>query len=270
MLRRVCRGPWRGVAVDRPDPLLARILDQPDQARSLPGFTVLKDEKSVTVYRVGAAGELCIKEHRPGDLARKLKRSRARSAFRLARAARALELRVPEPLAALDQRRFGLWRRGLFITRFVSGLESLKVVLGRPLATAQRRRLALELADAVRRLHDGRWVHADLKFHNMKVDQALHPWMFDLERGYCVSRWPAAARYLAQGLDLAKLMASSGPAVGRREQLYFLARYLRRIPRRALRRRTILTVLRFYFGGAAQRQGKTLVEILLWPNRPPQ
>ena len=256
------------MAVNGGGPLLDRILEQPEAARALPGFTILKDERSVTVYSVGSGdGRLCVKEHRPGNLARRLRRSRARTAFKLARAALELNLRVAEPLAALDIRSWGLWRRGLMVTRFVAGLEPLPEA-GPNMPARRRLRLARELADAVRRLHDGGWVHADLKLYNLKVDRERRPWLFDLERGYRVGSWPAPARDLAQAIDLAKLMASSAAAASRRERLEFLARYLRGT--RRARRRRVLKVLRFYSAGPARRQGKTLLEIALWPKRPPQ
>ena len=155
--------------------------------------------------------------------------TRATAAFRKGHALLARGIATARPAAAAD-----LWRRGavadsLLVTEAVDG-EPLSDWLRRGPAPALRRRLARDLAQMLRRMHDAGFLHRDLKAPNILVSPrggaGVRPVLVDLDglrQAIRVSAWRRAR-------DLMRLSVSLDEwGVARRtDRLRFLRAYLGR------------------------------------------
>jgi serine/threonine protein kinase len=155
--------------------------------------------------------------------------TRATAAFRKGHALLARGIATARPAAAAD-----LWRRGavadsLLVTEAVDG-EPLSDWLRRGPAPALCRRLARDLAQMLRRMHDAGFLHRDLKAPNILVSPrggaGVRPVLVDLDglrQAMRVSAWRRAR-------DLMRLSVSLDEwGVARRtDRLRFLRAYLGR------------------------------------------
>lgn len=153
-------------------------------------------------------------------LAERLSPRRPSPARREAEAARALAtlgLDVPRPLGVLER-----GARSLLVLERVPYVETLEQRAARA-PRPERRRLAARLARCVARLHGAGWYHRDLYLCHWLVALPDRLVLIDLGRARRADR--PRSRWFVK--DLAALDASAPGAVGERERLAFLLRYLR-------------------------------------------
>ncbi|MCC6848921.1 MAG: hypothetical protein IT294_10505 [Deltaproteobacteria bacterium] len=192
-----------------------------------PGSRVLKDGRRATVAAVETPdGILVLKRFRDDRPLRLLVAlALGPSAARVWRATalvRGAGFAVPEPVAALERRRFGLPLRSCFVARFVRGpaLDEL----WRARRGAARRALTVAFADWLRTLHAAGLYPQDLRAANVLVPRE-HPPTFvlvdlDRVRRYRHLSWRRRRKNVVQ------VHRSVGRDAPRRESLRFLRRYL--------------------------------------------
>lgn len=229
-------GAWRGWAAADWADAVAALLAKGAPAPDGPAAAILKPTgRTSEIWRVRMA------DGRPAVLKRDRRAShrgpgrglivptRATAAFRKGHALLARGIATARPAAAAD-----LWRRGavadsLLVTEAVDG-ERLSDWLRRRPAPALRRRLARDLAQMLRRMHDAGFSHRDLKAPNILVSPrggpGVRPVLVDLDglrQAIRVSAWRRAR-------DLMRLSVSLDEwGVARRtDRLRFLRAYLGR------------------------------------------
>ncbi len=202
-----------------------------------PATVVLKESPRVTVARVGSGEhQLVLKRFRETTVLDVLEGLVVGSgALRVWRAARLMDragFAVPEPVAALEHRRFGVVLRSCAVARWVAGtpLDDLwKTRRGRA-----RRALTLAFADYLRRLHAAGLYPQDLRAANVVVTSE-HPPRFvlvDLDR---VRRYRRLS-WRRRRKNVVQVHRSVGRGAPLAESLRFLRRYLGDAPRAELRR----------------------------------
>lgn len=116
------------------------------------------------------------------------------------------DIPVPEIVAWGMERRFGAFYRGAMITRELVGAEDLARLaqLGDPrLADGQWvQRISRQVAAHTRTLHENRFIHNDLKWRNILIDQTDKAWFIDCPLG---AYWFGAMLEYRQIKDLACL-----------------------------------------------------------------
>jgi len=192
-----------------------------------PGTRVLKDGSRATVAAVATAdGTLVLKRFRDGSPLRLLVTlalgSSAHRVWQATALMRAAGFRVPEPIAALERRRFGAPTRSCSIARWVDGpaLDEL----WRTRAGAARRSLTIGFADYLRRLHEAGLYPQDLRAANVLVASENPPVfvLVDLDR---VRRYRRLS-WRRRRKNVVQVHRSVGRGAPRRESLRFLQRYL--------------------------------------------
>ncbi len=242
--------PWREVLIGRlrvwlapgVDPLTAIAPDgDPDRLLTRPDCRVVKLQAKVMVGRVTTpAGHLYVKRYTVHAarvaLASLGRPSPARRAFVAARRLAGLGFGVPDVVAAVDDRRWGMLRRSFFLTREVARAVTADVywqqLAGRP---AERRRFARALGTLFRRLHDSGVYHSDLKDVNVLVRPGAEGpelVLLDLER-VRIGRIPGRRR---RQKNLVQLERTLGRAASGAARWRVLAAYLGREAGRAERR----------------------------------
>jgi hypothetical protein len=202
-----------------------------------PDTTVLKESPRVTVAVVPTpGGRVVLKRFRWDGIVRFLEAmalgSSAARVWRAAALMRGAGFAVPEPLAALEDRRLGVALRSCAVSRFVEG-QALDV-LWRARAGAARRALTVAFADWLRRLHAAGIYPQDLRAANVLV-AAENPPAFvlvDLDR---VRRYRRLS-WRRRRKNVVQVHRSVGRGAPRRESLRFLRRYLDDPPAAELRR----------------------------------
>lgn len=153
--------------------------------------------------------------------------SKARREFENYATFERLGIPAAERIACGEERNFfGLLRRAFIITREVPQAAELDKFYRTGLPRVQRRQLARELADMVRRLHAAGFYHSDLVWRNILVslEQPDSPRLFliDCPRGFFARRGRERQRLR----DLASLDKAAVKLAQRSERLYFLLSYL--------------------------------------------
>jgi hypothetical protein len=202
-----------------------------------PATVVLKHSPRVTVARVGSGEhQLVLKRFREAAPLRVLEAlfvgSRALRVWRAAALMRAAGFAVPEPVAALEDRRFGVLWRSCAIARWVVGAPLDEVWRAR--RGRARRALTLAFADYLRRLHAAGLYPQDLRAANVLVtsEDPARFVLVDLDR---VRRY----RRLAWGRrrkNVVQVHRSVGRDAPLAEGLRFLRGYLGDPSRAELRR----------------------------------
>jgi len=144
-------------------------------------------------------------------LRRQFQSGRARNCWRAAEDLAAAGIDTPRPVAALEERRFGLLRgRSYFISELVEG-ETLDEALSR--AGKQAAALMDRTADIVRRLRASGIVHGDLKATNIIVSHG-RVYLVDLDAtrksagsGLCAGREQDLDRFLRNWQQDERLLA---------------------------------------------------------------
>lgn len=192
-----------------------------------PGTRVLKDGRRGTVAAVPTAtGTLVLKrfrEHTPLRIAVTLALgSSAHRVWQAAARMRAAGFPVPEPVAALERRRFGVPVESCAITHWVDGAALNDVWHAR--TGAARRALTIAFADYLRRLHAAGLYPQDLRAANLIVARENPPVfvLVDLDR---VRRYPRLS-WRRRRKNIVQVHRSVGRGAPRREALRFLRRYL--------------------------------------------
>jgi hypothetical protein len=202
-----------------------------------PTTAVLKESERVTVARVGAGEhQLVLKRFREATPLRLLESffvgSGALRVWRAAALLRTAGFRIPEPVAALEHRRFGVVLRSCAIARWVAGTPLDDVWRAR--RGRARRALALAFADYLRRLHAAGLYPQDLRAANVLVTSE-HPPTFvlvDLDR---VRRYRRLA-WRRRRKNVVQVHRSVGRGASLGESVRFLKHYLGDPPRTELRR----------------------------------
>jgi tRNA A-37 threonylcarbamoyl transferase component Bud32 len=241
--RQVCAGALTGHAVTDLDPgALATLLADPDAPFSGPAGALIKDSRSSTVVEVevpvgGQPRRVIYKRFRVtawrDPLVGLLRRSPAMRSWVSGHGLRERGLPTARPLAVFHRRRAGLWHEGYLLMEKVPDavdLRRLAADLGDPKAPPRRRivgPLLEQLGRLVRRLHQRRLAHRDLKATNILVQTAgPRPacWLIDLVGVARRRRLPRSVRVK----NLARLHASfhQDPRVTRTDKLRFLRAYL--------------------------------------------
>ncbi len=228
------------------DPVQAIAPDgDPDRLLTRPDCVIVKLQRKVAVGRVTTAiGPVYVKRYTVHAariaLGSLFLRSPARQAFETARTLAALGFGVPQPVAAVEERRVGSLRRSFFLTREVPGALTADrfwdAARDRP---AARRRVARALGGLFRRLHAAGVYHNDLKDVNILVRDGggeAELILLDLER---VHLGPVAIRRRTKNLvqlertlgrranaaaRLRTLASYLGPGAGRAERRAWVAR----------------------------------------------
>lgn len=202
-----------------------------------PSTRVLKESARVTVAVAAQdGGRIVLKRFRERTLARVLEAvalgSSAHRVWHAAMLMRDAGFAVPEPVAALEQRRFGIALRSCAVTQFVDGppLDEL----WRSRSGAARRSLTLAFADYLRRLHAAGLYPQDLRAANVLVTAENPPAfaLVDLDR---VRRYGRLS-WRRRRKNVVQVHRSVGRGAPRRESLRFLRRYLGDPPAAELRR----------------------------------
>jgi tRNA A-37 threonylcarbamoyl transferase component Bud32 len=241
--RQVRQGAIEGHAVtDLDRAALAALLADPDAPFAQPARPLLKDSRSSTVVEMElpVAGQLrpvIYKRFRVtawGDpLANWLRSSPAMRSWVNGHGLRERGLPTARPLAVFHRRRIGLCHEGYLLMEKVPGavdLRSLGSRLGATTSAARRqlvRPLLEQLGRLVRKLHQRRLAHRDLKASNILVQpEGPRPacWLIDLVG---MSR-PRRLTRSVRVQNLARLHASfhQDPHVTRTDKLRFLRAYL--------------------------------------------
>jgi tRNA A-37 threonylcarbamoyl transferase component Bud32 len=224
-------------AVLDPD-LLSQLGSDPDEPFRRPGMRLLKDSRSSTVAELegvvaGVSRKLIYKRFRVSawsdPLAALVRSPGALHSWLYGHCLRDRLLPTPRPLLVLHRRRRGLLFEGYLLTemvedaqelhQFLKGLERLSVCDAR-----RRLRTCIDrLATVVRKMHDSRLSHRDLKAANLLVT-ADEVWFIDLV-GIRRCRHLAFARKVQ---NLARLNASfhQCTSLSRADRLRFLRTYL--------------------------------------------
>lgn len=198
-----------------------------ESALAAPSTRVLKESARVTVA-VASQDEqpVVLKRFREHTVTRVLVAvalgSSAHRVWQAAALMRTAGFAVPEPIAALEQRRFGVALRSCAIARFVSGLPLDEVWRAR--SGAARRMLTLAFADYLRGLHAAGLYPQDLRAANVLVTSENPPAfvLVDLDR---VRRYRRVS-WRRRRKNVVQVHRSVGRGAPRRESLRFLRRYL--------------------------------------------
>jgi len=216
-------------------------LAEPERLLEGPAVPVLKVSKSTRVVRrtltVGVnAIDVYIKRRRRKKWHKALidlfRRGRAVRAFRLGHALITRRFPTALPLAALERRTARLLHESILITEAVDASVSLDKLWDSagPPAAIRPRDLAAPLGRLLRSLHDGGFVHRDLKASNLLVrsapDGSVAIILIDLD-GLRRRRW-VSQRNRYQGLARLNAAMAQCPAVTRTDRLRMLLGYLRR------------------------------------------
>jgi tRNA A-37 threonylcarbamoyl transferase component Bud32 len=159
-------------------------------------------------------------------------RERVVAQLRAALQLRAAGVATPEILAVGWRSVAGPLQRQAIIAKVIPGAINLYQASRKPPPGLSRRAILRESAGAVRRMHDARFLHADLNVTNLVLEPltgGLRVHVVDLDRGRFRSRVGPAerARNLARLLrSYEKWLAAETPLSGR-EELYFLRSYAR-------------------------------------------
>jgi len=202
-----------------------------------PGTTVLKESPRVTVARARIDDrDLVFKRFRDHTVTRGLVvaalGSSAARVWRAATLMRNAGFSVPEPVAALERRRFGIALRSCAVVCRVAGpaLDDL----WRSRGGGARRRLTLAFADYLRRLHAAGLYPQDLRAANVVVAREDPPEfvLVDLDR---VRRYRRLS-WRRRRKNLVQVHRSVGRGAPLRDSVRFLRRYLGVHDRGELRR----------------------------------
>jgi hypothetical protein len=216
---------------------LPRELQAVESVLARPDTTLLKESARVTVATVATAqGTLVLKRFQDATLLRVFVvlalGSSAQRVWHAARLLQASDFTVPEPIAVLERRRFGVAVHSCAVSRWIPGppLDEL----WRARRGAARRALTLGFADYLRRLHAAGLYPQDLRAANVLVPSENPPVfvLVDLDRvrHYRRLSWPRRRKNVVQ------VHRSVGRGAPRRESLRFLRRYLGNPPGSELRR----------------------------------
>ena len=196
-----------------------------------PGET-LKRSAETSVTAVDVAGmSLCVKEfHCRGGL-RALKDcvrpSPAWRSWTAGRGLRSLGLPAPRCHAVVTRRALNLGGSSYLVMERLAAVEGIDHYVRRRLPAmggAARRRLILEAADLLRRMHGGNVYHSDLKASNLQVRERGEGWewfLVDLAAVRLGRLVPVGERVR----NLAQLHASVPMLVSRADRLRFLRAY---------------------------------------------
>jgi hypothetical protein len=198
---------------------------------------VLKESPRVTVARVGSGEhQLVLKRFHEATPLRVLESlvvgSAALRVWRAAGLLRAAGFAVPEPVAALEDRRLGVVLRSCAVARWIDGMPLDE--LWRARRGAARRALTLAFADYLRRLHAAGLYPQDLRAANVLVTAEDPPrfTLVDLDR---VRRYRRLS-WRRRRKNVVQVHRSVGRGAPLGESLRFLRRYLGDPPRADLRR----------------------------------
>ena len=176
--------------------------------------------------------------------------------LRCAETLRTAGVETPEVLAVGSMRVFGPLHAHAIVTRELRGAQNLlEAAAGAPAARV-RRRLLVECADVLRRMHDAGFLHADLNVANLVLEQGdgmrvLN--VVDLDRGRFRARLSPRERLgsLARLLRSYEKWLAPRLRLSAREEILFLHRYagpdrawLRRLARSLSRSRSRLGLRR--------------------------
>jgi hypothetical protein len=246
--RQVVIGRLRAWLAPAVDPRIAIAPDgDPDRLLTRPDCRLVKLQKKVVVGLAKTpVGPLYVKRYTVHAwrvaLASIGRKSPARRAFEAARRLAALGFRVPDVVAAVDDRSGGLLRRSFFVTHEVAGAVTAdrywQQLAGSPRA---RRRFARALGDLFRRLHAAGVYHSDLKDVNVLVragsdrDEADRPELvlLDLER-VRIGAIPGRRRRIKNLVQLDRTLGRLASAAARLRLLHaYLGPHAGRHERRA-------------------------------------
>ena len=139
----------------------------------------VSDEQQTLVLRHYLRGGKAALVSRDRYLFAGLERTRSFREFQLLYELHAAGLPVPEPVAALVDRR-GLTYRAALITRAIDGAASLGERIGRQCVRAEH---MAAVGHCVRRFHDAGVWHADLNANNVLFDADDNVHLIDFDRG---------------------------------------------------------------------------------------
>ena len=141
-------------------------------------------------------GQAVLREYRRGGLAARFSRdryvwhgadrTRSFAEFRLTRALQALGLPVPQPIAAMYQRRGASYRAAILVERLQDVRSLAQLAQDDPAGAPWEKAGRL-----VARFHRAGLDHADLNAHNLLFDPAGKGWLIDFDKGEL--RIPATA-----------------------------------------------------------------------------
>ncbi|MBI1952003.1 MAG: hypothetical protein HYS34_11660 [Acidobacteria bacterium] len=151
-----------------------------------------------------------------------------RAASRLARAG----VPTPEILAIGTRRAAGLFRAQAIVAREIAGARNLHRLAMERQADARRRVILEKAADALRRMHDAGFLHADLNLANLVLGAGTAGetvWVVDLERGRFADEVTAGGRIrvLARLLRSCEKWVTGSLRPTPREEVRFLRFYAR-------------------------------------------
>jgi tRNA A-37 threonylcarbamoyl transferase component Bud32 len=233
--RRVHSAAATGHAVrDFDEAELRRFLDDPDFPFRRPGARLLKDSRTsrvveMTIATAHGPRAMIYKrfnlKKRLGSLLNHLRSSPALRSWKAANALLDRQLPTPRPWLVLQRRGLSGPREGYLLCEKVDDAHDLVETFSEPIAPGAKWESIAELARLMRRFHELRLTHHDLKAANILLthDGAFH--FIDLV-GVAVSRRLPGRRVRCR--DLARLCVSSlqMPRLTRIDQLRFLRSYL--------------------------------------------
>ncbi len=206
-----------------------------------PAAAPVKQSTTRATYRLDleGAGRFYVKDHRPRDLVERVKYlvlpSRAATEWRTLRGLAADGLDVAEAVAVGEERRLGVLRRAVLVTRDVGPAERLDAWLAAA-AQAARESAIRALAAVLARLHDAGWYHRDFHPGNILVrrspagpspDDAPRLVLLDLHKAV---KLPTATPRRARIRDAAQLAHALRDVVPDPDREAFVAAYAALLP----------------------------------------
>jgi tRNA A-37 threonylcarbamoyl transferase component Bud32 len=212
---------------------LRRFLDDPDFPFRQPGAQILKDSRTSRVIEIiintphGPRAMIYKRFNLKKRLGSLLNRLRSSPALRSWKAANALldrQVPTPRPWLVLQRRGLSGPREGYLLCEKVEDARDLVESFSEPIAPRAKWDLIAELGQLLRRFHESRLTHHDLKAGNVLLTRAGAFHFIDLV-GVAMSRLPGQR---LRCRDLARLCVSSlqMPRLTRTDQLRFLRSYL--------------------------------------------
>ena len=147
------------------------------------------------------------------------------------------------------ERRLGLFDRGAMVTRELPQTRDLAIMAYERDSllsdTSWVRRISQQVAEITRRMHDHHFVHNDLKWRNLLVDQAGQVFLIDCPSG--AFWWGPLLRYRIDK-DLACLDKVASKVLTRSQRLRFYLQYRGRERLSAGDKRRVRRILKFFEG----------------------